>query len=98
MLALRHGRVRGVPNVTPDKAVMIVDYDIEDQGGRAIKPSPLDGKPCRLRKCWSPSKADKQCCLRGVLSQPGNGLLRANYSIELFPQSHASFSVDRRCR
>ncbi len=53
MLVLEHDRVRGVPNLPPDQKVVIVDYDIEDAEGRAIKPSPLDGKPCRLRKCWS---------------------------------------------
>lgn len=53
MLVLEKGRVRGVPSLPPDKKVMIVDYDIEDPEGQAIKPSPLNGKPCRQRMFWS---------------------------------------------
>ena len=53
MLVLEHGRVRGVPNLAPDQKVMIVDYDIEDPEGQAIKPSPIDGRPCRQRTFWS---------------------------------------------
>src|SRR5260221_2714632 len=53
MLVLEHDRVPGGPNLPPDQKVVIVDYDIEDAQGRAIKARPLDRQPCKLRRSSS---------------------------------------------
>ena len=47
-IVLEEGRVREVPNLPPNMQVVVVDYDIEDMEKEDLKPSPLDGQPCRL--------------------------------------------------
>jgi len=47
-IVLEDGRVREVPNLPPNMRVVVVDYDIEDMEKEDLKPSPLDGQPCRL--------------------------------------------------
>jgi len=47
-IVLEEGRVREVPNLPPNMRVVLIDYDIEDMEKEELKPSPLDGQPCRL--------------------------------------------------
>ena len=47
-IVLEEGRVREVPNLPPNMRVVVIDYDIEDVEEEEIKPSPLDGQPCRI--------------------------------------------------
>ncbi len=49
-IVLEEGRVREVPNLPPNMRVVLVDYDIEDVEKEVLKPSPLDGQPCRLSR------------------------------------------------
>ena len=49
-IVLEEGRVREVPNLPPNMRVVLVDYDIEDVEKEDLKPSPLDGQPCRLSR------------------------------------------------
>ena len=47
-IVVEDGRVREVPNLPPNMRVVVIDYDIEDVEEEEIKPSPLDGQPCRI--------------------------------------------------
>src|SRR6266571_5935289 len=47
-IVVEEGRVRQVPNLPPNTRVVVIDYDIEDVEEQEIKPSPLDGQPCRI--------------------------------------------------
>ena len=47
-IVVEEGRVRQVPNLPPNTRVVVIDYDIEDVEEEEIKPSPLDGQPCRI--------------------------------------------------
>jgi len=49
-IVLEDGRVREVPNLPPNMRVVLIDYDIEDVEKEELKPSPLDGQPCRVSR------------------------------------------------
>ena len=50
VIVVEDGRVREVPNLPPNTRVVVVDYDTEDVEQQDLKPSPLDGQPCRISR------------------------------------------------